>query len=131
MYNEIKEFINTVKILETWNVWNYIVLSIRIFISTMGMVYLWGRMLEFTNTNRSRNAVAALTCFISSTLLIILKDNSMFQYIWNIYTMGCVGIIIYVLFGFRLFARLAKLQSKKIGEEGDDDFGIKKHKKGK
>mgnify|MGYP007069471104 CR=1 FL=1 len=94
--------------------WEPFIAGINIFIPTMAMVYLFGRMLEVTKTNRSKNVVALITIIASSSLITIFKNNQIFWNIWDMYFLGCIGILFYVLVGFTLYQRIAAFFDKFI-----------------
>lgn len=100
MFENIKNALESVGLLKP------ILIALNVFIPTMAMVYLFGRMLEVTKTNRGKNSIAAITAFTSSGLYITLSGNSMFDKIWNIYFVGCIVILFYVLIGFTLYSRV-------------------------
>lgn len=100
MFDTIKNFLIEIKL------WEPIIAGLNVFIPTMAMVYLFGRMLEITKSNRIKNLIAFCTIFISSFLITIFKTNELFWDIWNMYFLGCIGILFYVLVGFTLYARV-------------------------
>lgn len=100
MFDTIKNVLIELKL------WGPTIAGLNVFIPTMAMVYLFGRMLEISKENRTRNLIAFVTIFISSTLITVFKDNKLFWTIWNIYFLGCIGILFYVLVGFTLYSRV-------------------------
>lgn len=100
MFDTIKNVLIELKL------WGPTIAGLNVFIPTMAMVYLFGRMLEISKENRIRNLIAFVTIFTSSTLITVFKDNKLFWTIWNIYFLGCIGILFYVLVGFTLYSRV-------------------------
>jgi len=100
MLDNIKNFLIEIKL------WDPIVTGLNVFIPTMAMVYLFGRMLEIAKENRSKNLIAFLTILFSSILITTFKNEQLFWDIWNMYFLGCIGVLFYVLIGFTLYNRV-------------------------
>lgn len=99
-FEQFKQFLISV------GIWEPTVIGLNIFIPTMAMVYLFGRMLNIAKKNTSKNLVAAITAFVSSGLFIFLKGNLLFSKVWSVYFVGCVAVLFYVLIGFTLYSRV-------------------------
>lgn len=100
MLDTIKNFLIEIRL------WDPIVAGLNIFIPTMAMVYLFGRMLEIAKENRTKNLIAFCSIFFSSILITVFKNEQLFWDIWNMYFLGCIGILFYVLIGFTLYNRV-------------------------
>lgn len=102
--------------------------SVVIFLSMLGVVYIFGRMLELVKTNRGRNAIAIITSFPISYWTVIMYDINRLQHpleIWwrtFIYAIG--ACILFVLVGWKLFDRVDNLLDKKVAPDDEND----KHK---
>lgn len=98
--------------------------SIAVFIPTMAVVYLFGKMLGIVRTPRIKNFIA----FISDLLFSFFYDFCIngkwtcvdYKRIWSLVLIIGFVILIYVLVGFRLFTRVDSLLDKKIGEDNID-----------
>lgn len=88
---------------------------------TLGVVYTLGRMLELTNTDRSRNKVAFICILILSFLTGDFKNDIRnmlsFSYIFESLSFTFISVILYVNFCWKLFPRLDKLLDKRLGSD--------------
>lgn len=112
------EYLESIKkILEALGIWYPVITGINIFVPTLAMVYLFGRMLGVAKKTTTKNLIAAITAFISSALYLTFSKEILFNKIWNIYFIGCIVIIIYVLIGFTLFERVNNALDKVAPDE--------------
>lgn len=112
MLEEFKDFlvITGLSILQT---------GLSVYIKTQAQVYIWGRMLEVIKNNRSKNLTALISTIIF-TVGYIYKKGVNIQWLnslWTFFDIFSVGILWYVLFGFKLFSRMDTLQDKKIAKD--------------
>lgn len=93
--------------------------GVGIYIKVQAQVYIWGRMLGYANTDRSRNSVALLsTVLFTIGYMISLKTHyTIFLYVWNFMNWFSMAILIYVLLGFRLFARVDSFLDVKFAKD--------------
>ncbi len=116
-------------VLVSLGIYDPIVIGLNIFIPTMAMVYLFGRMLNLAKTNEVKNGIAAFTGFVSTALYLTMKEVPLFIQIWNIYWIGCVVILLYVLVGFTLFSRIDTLFDKIAADKPEKQIKEKPAKK--
>lgn len=115
----------------------YVVLrAFVIFVMVLGTVYVFGRMLELANTDKSRNSIALLTALVLSYVSIIIYDTEIIINDWEVYwrtllyTMS--SILLYVLIGWRLFDRVDNFLDKKFAPdeiEKEEENEIKRNNK--
>lgn len=93
--------------------------ALIIFLPTLSIVYIVGRMLEIVKTNRHKNIIAIMVNYATAYWLLDLyfTPESIEELLWMIYYKGATGILLYVLVGFKLYDRLDNLQDKKIADE--------------
>jgi len=102
-----------------------------VFLFSLGMVYLCGRMLFLVKTPVGKNRIAAIAIFLSAAMFsvdVIYKVIP--QWVRQFFCLIGIGCVLYTLVGMRLFGRADKLLDKKIAPDEFDDEGIVK-KKGK
>lgn len=124
---EIFEQIKTILI--ELKIWDPIVIGFNIFIPTMAMVYLFGRMLNIAKKDRSKNLVAFITIVSSSWLQLFFNTNKLFSKIWNFYFIVCIGILLYVMIGFNLYPRFDAWLDKVFAKDENGKRRITRKKK--
>ena len=81
-----------------------------IFMVTLGIVYMLGRMLEIIQSDRGRNAVAIFLSFSLSFWSVYAFDfksiNSLHELAWLVLSYASGAVILFVLIGWRLFPRV-------------------------
>jgi hypothetical protein len=92
-----------------------LVVDIIIFIIVMAVIYSIGRMLMLTNSDRIKNLIA-LVIIISSNYYF-LSLNSINSIIINTIIHSSIGILLYVLIGFRLFDRVDDFLDTHFGKD--------------
>ncbi len=102
-----------------------------IALSTLGIVFVSGRMLGVLKTDKTKNGLAVVVLFLASALVVI-RMNHVNELLTEMTQYELVGIlletlfyfaisaVVYVLFVWRLWWRLDTLLDKKIGK--DDSF---------
>jgi hypothetical protein len=98
---------------------SFIYIPFIAFIISLGMVYLFGRMLEILKNYRSKNAFAVIV-MLAVYAFYFLKYNPAFsleQKIWYAIIYTAISVILYVLVGFKLYDRVDALLDKKIGAD--------------
>jgi hypothetical protein len=113
---------------------------IRLFgvsFATLGIVYMFGRMLELLKTDRSKNILAIIVIylfqflyeFLDVSLTRIADKELVMQTLmdkgWSIFLFGAISIVIYVTVCWRLYSRIDNFLDKKVG---DDEFTPTKKK---
>ena len=115
--------------------WNYIVkemlpwvgrLAIIVF-STLGVVYLFGRLLFPKLKDKGKNRIAALALFFLSFITTIVWDypgfvlnvtsQLMAQYLRDAALYFFIGCVFYVIIGWRFYSRADAFLDKKIGKD--------------
>lgn len=89
--------------------------DIVIFIVVMAVVYAIGRMLELTTSDRIKNSIALIT--IIGLNYFQNYKNELSYAIFNIVIHSSIGILLYVLIGFRLFDRVDDFLDKHFGKD--------------
>jgi hypothetical protein len=114
----------------------YIQPAVTVFVLTLGMVYIFGRMLNIAKTAISKNRVAVVTIVISS---ILFTTDFFIKYMPEeikhiLFVIGSASIL-YTIIGMRLFVRVNNLQDKVIGDDNivdvPEDINIVKKRKTK
>lgn len=84
------------------------------FIISLAMVYLFGRMLNLVRTTVKKNWVAILSLLSSYLFYFFVYDTKfeLNQKIWNTLIYISISIIFYVLLGFKLYDRVDQLLDK-------------------
>lgn len=119
-----------------------------ISISSLGVVYMFGRMLFLNLSARQKNIIAIICLFFFSFiyqigqyaqevsseefLKILLNDKiALTNIVINGFFYFFTSIVIYVLFAFRLYSRVDFLLDQKIGKDctPDDVKEMEKRKK--
>lgn len=114
---------------------------IRLFgisFTTLGLVYIAGRMLELLKTDRSKNILAIISIYSLQFLyeLFELQTNKTPEILlktlnekgWDIFLYGTISIVIYVTVAWRLYSRIDNFLDKKIGEDEFKPTNKKKKK---
>lgn len=97
--------------------------SVLIFIPTLAVVYIFGRMLGFLKSYRTKNTLALIINFITAYMYVNLVyefDGDWQWMAWNVFYKGCIGILWYVLIGFHLFDRIDNLLDHKLYKDEKD-----------
>jgi len=99
-------------ILNSFGLWQYFFM----FLITMAMVYLFGKMLNIAKSDTAKNSIAFVTCILCSVANVYFKLNDFSKFTLlnyrDIFIQTCVGILLYVLLGFKLFNRIEGLLDK-------------------
>ena len=97
---------------------HFVISGAYIYIPTQAIVYIFGRMLEISNSNKSRNIIALITTIMFSIGYLYLKKEHQtpYEYIWAFFHWFSISILLYVLLGFKLASRIDSLLDKKIGK---------------
>ncbi len=101
---------------------------VSIFVITLSLVYIPGRLLGFIRSPRLKNMVALLSIFTFTPLLLLeiipLK-------ILNLIIVSSVVIVVYTLLGMRIFDRTDSFLSKILGKSSfeEKEVPIKTKKK--
>lgn len=103
---------------------------------TLGIVYIFGRMLEILRFDRPKNILAILSIYMLQFLYELFAVNlhkpaevffkTLIEKGWSIFLYGSVSIVIYVTLCWRLYNRVDKFLDKKIGS--DEEFKPKRKK---
>ena len=90
----------------------------------MGVVYIFGRMLDILRSDRARNGIAILTAFPTSWWLAHIYDlnktNSIEEFWWRVVIHALVACVLFVLVGWRLFDRVDNFFDKRFAEDNGD-----------
>ena len=110
------------EILSLVGFYEYLQPALTIFITTMGMVYVFGRMLGIAKTWVGKNRIAVISGLVlsagysfSPVRQVIPSEVMEFMFM--------VGLIyvLYTLIGMRMASRLGKFQDKKLADGGFDE----------
>lgn len=104
--------------------------SAVIFVVSLGIVYMFGRMLEIVNSNRGRNLIAILVAYPLAYWSIIIYDMQELihpmEIYWRTLVYGSMSCIFFVLIGWRLFDRADKFLDKKFAPDDGRKYRNKK-----
>ena len=97
--------------------------AVLIPFATLGFVYISGRLLEITKTDKARNIFAVIMILILSFVTGKFDGNMAnmlsFPYIFNSLVYAAISAIIYVNICWRLFSRMDKLLDRRVGSDED------------
>lgn len=88
--------------------------------ASLGVVYIFGRMLEIINSNRARNALAIFVMFPMSYWIVIVYDISItnqLEILLRALFFGLVGCIFFVVIGWHFYDRIDHLLDTKIAPD--------------
>jgi len=100
--------------------------------TTLGVVYVFGRMLDLVKTDRAKNCVAVVTLILASFAVVVQLNHGGVTLLFEMPKAEIIEIILeslfyftfstvfYVLFAWRLWWRIDKLLDKRLGV--DDTF---------
>lgn len=105
-----------------------VVTGISVFVAGLAFVYALGRLLEIVLTDRGKNLTAIFTMALFATYLVFLYDIDEFQFRestvrwymefgWRVAISTFVGIVIYTIFGMRLFSRMDAFLDRRFGKD--------------
>jgi uncharacterized metal-binding protein len=100
------------------------------FLISLANVYLFGRMLNITKNNTSKNIVATITLIGTYIFYFFFynKEGSQVQKIWHLIIYIAISILFYVLIGFKLYDRVENLLDKVSSDEKEKKSTIHKKK---
>ncbi len=99
-----------------------------VFIITLSVVYIPGRLLSLTSSSRVKSMLALISITTFSPLFYL---NVIPMKIQHLLLVTGIGIIFYTLVGMRLFDRIDYLLSKKVGPSSYKEPKPKKPRKSK
>lgn len=82
-----------------------LLIDVLTFLITMAVVYAIGRMLMVTKSDRIKNTIALL-CILALNWWICLYNIQTVETITDMVIHSSIGILLYVLLGFKLFDRV-------------------------
>jgi hypothetical protein len=92
----------------------YIIRTIIITFSSLGLVYLIGRLLNFKVSNSFKNKIAAIALFTASfTITYIYFPSKTSQMIWESIAFALVASVVYVTIGWKFYERMDSWLDKK------------------
>ena len=106
--------------------------SLIFFAVVLGRVYIVGRMLYVINSNRGRNAIAAVAMAGGAIWTTLIYDEAVIvhphEYIWRPIVYLTVASVLYVILGFKFAGRFDTVLNKKMAESSDEtnDIGKKR-----
>ena len=106
--------------------------SLVLFAVGLGSVYIVGRMLDVINSNRGRNAIAAVAMAGGDIWTTLIYDEAVIvhphEYIWRPIVYLTVASVLYVILGFKFAGRFDTVLNKKMAESSDEtnDIGKKR-----
>lgn len=105
-----------------------------IFIAMLGVVYIFGRMLEICGGDRARNAIAIVTAFGTSFWLARIYNTELIgtpHFWWLFVIHALAACILFVLIGWRLFSRVDRFFDRKFAEDMGRELRPKRAKRTK
>ena len=107
----------------------HIMRGILIPFMTLGIVYIFGKLLEITKTDKSRNILATVVLVLLSFFTGKFDGHYInmfnFKYIFESLVYVAIGSIIYVNFCWKLFSRIDDLLDRKVGKDADEIIKLK------
>ncbi len=106
-----------------------------IFLPTITIVYIVGKALDLAHTDVVKNSIAILFAFIISFLQHLYINNILdltlltYRDFYEIFYYGCIGILLYILIGFKLYPRVDAWLDKHFAKDKAPKERIKKRKK--
>ena len=101
---------------------------------TLGIIYIFGRMLEILKTDRPRNILAILIIYgihYAYTYLPFITRiyTTQLERGWDVFIRGSISIVIYVVLCWRLYSRIGSFLDKKVGHDEFKPSTSKKKKR--
>lgn len=98
---------------------SFLTLPFFSFMISLAVVYLLGRMWDLVKANRPKNVIAFVVMVGVYLFYFSMVDLSLsiVQRVWYGIVYTSCSIILYVLFGFKLYDRMDELQDRKIGHD--------------
>lgn len=124
-----------------------LVVVVIVFIASLGLVYLLGRMFGFVNSMRGRNLVGLIGMIIATFSYVFILDqpipedlssNPFICWLYNNFpdiarmvVLVLAEVLVYMLVGAKLYSRVDSVLDKHIGEDidGPDDAFAKDYEK--
>lgn len=110
-----------------------LVRALVVFITTLGFVYVLGRMLGILNTPRAKNAFALIIMISLSYWSVLIYDTQILvhelEIYWRTLVYTSIASIFYVLFGFDLYDRVNAFIDKKFVKTPKKKVDLKKREK--
>jgi len=107
---------------------DFLIRLFSIFIVSLGVVYLFGRMLGLIQSYRVKNAIA-FSIIVGMNIfyeLLVKQNKDIVSAIWSIIIYTFLGLVIYVLIGFSLYTRWDKFLDKRFAKSTESKIKIKK-----
>lgn len=94
-------------------------LPFLVMLISLAFVYIFGRMLNITKKQTSRNIIALISIVFCYAFYFyyMIADISIINKIWSALTYGSLSIIFYVTIGFKLFDRVNNFLDKIASDE--------------
>lgn len=91
----------------------------------LGIVYIFGRMLDILRSDRARNGIAIITAFPTSWWLARIYDFDKItneeEFWWRVIIHALIGCVLFVLVGWKLFDRVDNFFDKRFAEDNGDN----------
>ena len=106
-----------------------------IFLPTITIVYIVGKALDLAHTDVVKNSIGILCAFIISFLQHLYQNNIInlslltFSDFYEIFYYGCIGILLYILIGFKLYPRVDAWLDKHFAKDKKPKARVTKRKK--
>jgi hypothetical protein len=124
-------FTSIQKVLETLGIWNFTLHSLAILalvsFGALAVVYIFGRFLDIAKTDRSKNAIALVTMFFLSFLVVGFIDFKDIMLTFKLTSIAMIvdygflvlfhylfSILFYSVFCFKFFDNCKKILEKLI-----------------
>ena len=105
-----------IQILKELNLIPFFLAILSIAGMSLGLVYIFGRMLGIVENYRIKNVIALLG-IIGFTYLYLTTFGFNKNFLYNYFLHSLTSILIYTLFGMRLFAHMDTFLDKRIGKD--------------
>ena len=98
---------------------------------TLGLVYVFGRMLNIMKSDKTKNIFAIFIIYGIHYAYTYFNINNkvystQYQRGWEVFLFGSISIVIYVTVCWRLYSRIDSYLDKKLGDDSFKPFISKK-----
>ena len=100
---------------------------------SLGLVYIFGRLLNILKTDQSKNILAlfAIIGITYVTGISVTGEMDIFFIVWDVCLYTLLSVIIYINICWKLYNRIETLLNKKVGKDNFKPTEKKKKKKKK
>ncbi len=126
---EYFELFKDVIILNLPQIWRLFVIPFM----SLGLVYIFGKLLNILKTDQSKNILALLSIIgiAYATGIPVTDEMDIFFIVWDVCLYTLLSVIIYINICWKLYNRIETLLNKKVGKDNFKPTEKKKKKKKK